>query len=124
MNVSEVGKLQLLDSQSEAPALSVSRSNDRSEIVAAIRAAAREGGLPEGFTTVPSGNSELQIAFDRESKQYVVKILDRATQEVVRQIPAEDVLSRARFFVQAKQSADQAEIRVGAGIAVARRISD
>lgn len=54
-------------------------------------------------TPTPLRENEMQIAFDRESRKYVVKLLDRATQEVVRQIPAEDVLSRARYFVETSQ---------------------
>jgi hypothetical protein len=77
--------------------------NERNEIVSIIRAAVRETGLPKGQAELDSGANEMQIAFDRESRKYVVRLLDRATQEIVRQIPAEDVLSRARYFVETSQ---------------------
>lgn len=40
-------------------------------------------------------NQELTFAFDRPSKKTVVRIIDRATREVVRQFPAEEILRMA-----------------------------
>jgi len=39
---------------------------------------------------------EMEISVDRESGQFVVKVLDSKTKEVVRQIPSEDLLRVAR----------------------------
>jgi hypothetical protein len=109
MNVPEIGRVEAananLGNRIEAALRGFERQepNERSEVVAIIRAAAKVGGLPEWQTQLASGESEMQIAFDRESRKYVVKLLNRATQEVVRQIPAEDVLSRARYFVETSQ---------------------
>ena len=110
MNVTEVGKVQAFEAPVETPGGSPLRTNERNEVVAGIRAAIRAGGVPEEAQDLLRTNGELQIAFDRESRQYVVKILDRTTQEVVRQIPAEDVLSRARFFVQTSQRRTQEQL--------------
>lgn len=109
MNVLEVGRVEAagasLENRIDAALRGFERNepNERNEIVAIIRAAVKEGGLPEWQSQLASGESEMQIAFDRESRKYVVKLLDRSTQEVVRQIPAEDVLSRARYFVETSQ---------------------
>jgi uncharacterized FlaG/YvyC family protein len=94
MNVQEVSRVEAV-----AAAREVS-SNPRSELVAAFREALREGQFPEAREKLASGAGELQIAFDREARTYVVKVLDRDTREVVKQIPAEDVLDRARYFVE------------------------
>ncbi len=40
-------------------------------------------------------NSELTFSFDRTSRRAVVKIINRETREVIRQIPSEDVLRLA-----------------------------
>lgn len=39
---------------------------------------------------------DLNFEVDRESGYTVIKVIDRATEEVVRQIPAEEVVERAR----------------------------
>jgi flagellar protein FlaG len=111
MTISEIAKIGTNESRLDATEAYYQQPNDRAEVVAAIRAAVREGGLETVARSLNLAESELQIAFDRESRQYVVKVLDRDTQEVVRQIPAEDVLSRARFFVQTNErlAAQQAE---------------
>jgi uncharacterized FlaG/YvyC family protein len=108
----EIGRVEAVGAQLDARVEASSRGyervdrqepNERNEIVSLIRAAVREGGLPEWARQLESSNNEMQIAFDRDSKKYVVRLLDRTTQEVVRQIPAEDVLSRARYFVETAQ---------------------
>ena len=40
-------------------------------------------------------NSELTFSFDRQTRRTVMKIVDKETQEVIRQIPAEYVLRLA-----------------------------
>ncbi len=109
MNVLEIGRVDAanasLENRIDAALRGFERNepNERNEIVSIIRAAVKEVGLPEGQAELASGKNEMQIAFDRESRKYVVRLLDRATQEIVRQIPAEDVLSRARYFVETSQ---------------------
>lgn len=44
---------------------------------------------------------ELQFSIDKESGRTVVKVINAETDEVVRQIPAEEVLSIARHLEQA-----------------------
>jgi hypothetical protein len=41
-------------------------------------------------------NSELTFVFDRDAKKVLVRVVDRATHEVVMQIPAEYALELAR----------------------------
>ncbi len=43
-----------------------------------------------------SVSRDLNFEVDRESGYTVIKVIDRATDEVVRQIPAEEVVERAR----------------------------
>jgi flagellar protein FlaG len=40
-------------------------------------------------------DSELSFAMDRESKRLVVRLVDKKTRHVIRQIPAEEVLRQA-----------------------------
>ncbi len=41
-------------------------------------------------------NSELTFVFDRDSRKTLVRVIDRTTQEVLMQIPAERVVQMAR----------------------------
>lgn len=43
-------------------------------------------------------NSSVRFSVDEETKQQVVKVVDVETDEVIRQIPSEDVLAIARAF--------------------------
>ena len=40
-------------------------------------------------------DSELSFIMDRQSKRFVVRLVDKTTRKVIRQIPAEDVLRQA-----------------------------
>jgi len=40
-------------------------------------------------------DAELSFTMDRESKRFVVRLVDKETRKVIRQIPAEDVLRQA-----------------------------
>jgi len=55
-----------------------------------------ERAVVEISTYVQSINRELQFSIDSESGRTVITVLDSATQEVVRQIPSDEVLSTAR----------------------------
>ncbi len=57
-------------------------------------AAVKELDLPE--LSLP--NRSIDITYDREARQSVVKIVDGDTGEVVKQIPGKDVLERAKFY--------------------------
>lgn len=58
------------------------------EVIAAIRQVNESGLL---------GNSELRFSLDRETHRPVIRIVDRETKEVIRQVPPEYVLQLARF---------------------------
>jgi flagellar protein FlaG len=62
--------------------------------------------VPEGpaaiLSTQDMGSSSLQLAVERDSttKEIVVKMVDATTGEIVRQIPAEEVLRTARAITE------------------------
>lgn len=70
----------------EVPTSQVSEPK-RADVEAAV-AAARE--------QVRSTNSNLQFSIDEESGKTVVRVLDGATNEVIRQFPSEEMLAIAR----------------------------
>lgn len=47
--------------------------------------------------------TELTISFEPDLKRPVLRLVDRETQEVVRQVPAEHVLRLARYVARSKQ---------------------
>ena len=60
---------------------------DHKDIVQAVKALSEAGLFGQ--------NNELTFALDRETRRPVVRIVDRKTNEVVRQIPAASVLQLA-----------------------------
>jgi uncharacterized FlaG/YvyC family protein len=60
---------------------------DHKDIVQAVKALSEAGLFGE--------NNELTFALDRETRRPVLRIVDRKTNEVVRQIPAASVLQLA-----------------------------
>ena len=46
-------------------------------------------------------DSELSFFMDRESKRFVVRLVDRTTRKVIRQIPAETILRQAESLQNA-----------------------
>ncbi|EED30871.1 flagellar protein FlaG protein [gamma proteobacterium NOR5-3] len=50
----------------------------------------------------------LQISVDGDLGATVIKVLDTDTDEIVRQIPAEEILQIARFLAEQQASADAA----------------
>jgi len=54
---------------------------------------------------VQSVNRDLQFSVDDASGRTVIKVLDAETQEVVRQIPSEEVLALARHLREAMDAA-------------------
>jgi uncharacterized FlaG/YvyC family protein len=61
--------------------------SEQRELIQAVRAVNASGQL--GF------NNELTFAFDRQTQKLVIKIVNRDTNEVIDQIPAERVLRMA-----------------------------
>lgn len=55
-------------------------------------------------------NTNLQFAMDDQYQEMVVRIVDRKTQEVVRQIPSEKALAFAKFF---EEMEDQQQHQTG-----------
>jgi len=64
-------------------------AEDRRKLIQAVKEVKASSQLGLGK------NQDLTYAFDRHSKQTVVKIVDRSTREVVRQFPAEEILRMA-----------------------------
>lgn len=54
---------------------------------------------------VQSVNRDLQFSVDEASGRTVIKVLDAETQEVVRQIPSEEILALARHLREAMETA-------------------
>ena len=71
----------------EQQTLSPRETADRRELVRAVRAINQEQLFGE--------RNELTYFFDRESRRTVVRIVNRETQEVVRQLPTEEALRLA-----------------------------
>lgn len=55
-----------------------------------------KGALEKLNKTVSSMNDSLQFSVDSDTKMNVVKLIDRNTNEVIRQIPTEEVLHIAK----------------------------
>ena len=52
---------------------------------------------------VGGAGSQLEFSIDKESGESVVKVLDRSTKEVIRQIPSEEMLQIARGLERYKE---------------------
>ena len=44
----------------------------------------------------PFNNNNLEFSVDKDTKQYVVKIIDSETKEVIRQMPSEEMIAIAK----------------------------
>jgi flagellar protein FlaG len=64
-------------------------AEERRNLIKAVKEVERSPELGLG------SSQDLTFAFDRSSRQTVVKIVDRETREVVRQFPAEEILRMA-----------------------------
>jgi flagellar protein FlaG len=62
---------------------------------------------------IQSVNRSLEIAVDDELGSTIITVLDSETDEVIRQIPQEEIVELARFIAQqrAEQGAEQAPLR-------------
>jgi flagellar protein FlaG len=62
---------------------------------------------------IQSVNRSLEIAVDEELGSTIITVLDSETDEVIRQIPQEEIVELARFIAQqrAEQGADDAPVR-------------
>jgi uncharacterized FlaG/YvyC family protein len=91
MKVAEVSAIAAVgQQQTQADPQVRQESQDRRAVLAAVK----ELDLPE--LSLP--NRSIDITYDREARQSVVKIVDGDTGEVVKQIPGKDVLERAKFY--------------------------
>lgn len=64
---------------------------DRRQLIRAVQAINQDRGQQVAL----GQHNELTYSFDRETRRTILKIVNRETQEVVRQIPSEDVLQLA-----------------------------
>ena len=71
------------------------------EIVAAVQAANRVELLGEG--------SQLAFRFDRETQQQIIEVRDKTTNEVIRQLPPENLLRVMQSLLKANQGRDSLE---------------
>jgi flagellar protein FlaG len=68
------------------------RKQERREIIQAVKAI--------GKTDMPGEDNELTFVVDRDTRKVLVRIVNKETREVVRQIPSEIVLRLARELDQ------------------------
>jgi flagellar protein FlaG len=85
MNVSSIGPLAPVAHVEPAPPQPL--TSDQRAVVQAVKAV--------NATELFGQDRELAFSIDRNSRRTVVRIVDSKTGEVVRQIPAEDVLQMA-----------------------------
>jgi flagellar protein FlaG len=71
-----------------APAPSPERAAEQRELIQAVRAL--------NGTELFGQNSELTFVLDRETRRPIIRIVDRQTNELIRQIPPEYVLRLAK----------------------------
>jgi flagellar protein FlaG len=75
------------DVATQAPQIDANQISQRRELITAVKALNQ--------TELFGENNELTFALDRYSHKPVVRLVDRKTREVVRQIPSEQVLRMA-----------------------------
>ena len=81
-----------------------SRVQDKGELPQAANAPSENGTSKEGLENaakkvqefVNLAASDIKFSIDEDSGQTVVKIIDRATEDVIRQMPSEDMLELAK----------------------------
>lgn len=80
--------------RAEETSRTVERNGADRNIVPAARALAEAGLLEVG------ADNEMTFALDRDTRRTVVRIVDRQTREVIRQIPSEEILRMAARHAQ------------------------
>lgn len=80
------------------PAVAAVRESSGAQAVVDIEQATRD--ISAYIQTV---NRSLKISVEQDLGTTVITVIDRATEEVVRQIPSEEVLSLARFLSQQQE---------------------
>ncbi len=85
----EIGALERVQGYASAPvpAESPREAAERRELIRAVRAVDK--------AQLYGSDNELTFSLDRESRRTVVRIVNRETKEVVRQIPPKEVLALA-----------------------------
>lgn len=92
MKIGEIGPIAAAQLSEALPTSAVDRQAATEKRV--VLAAVKELDLPE--LNLP--NRSLNIAYDRETKQSIVQIVDQDSGEVVKQIPGKDVVERAKYY--------------------------
>ena len=92
MKIGEIGAVAATQLSEVAPTSVADRQAafEKREVLAAVK----ELDLPD--LNLP--NRSLNIAYDRETKQSIVQIVDQDSGEVVKQIPGKDVVERAKYY--------------------------
>jgi len=80
------------------PAVAAAKESSAAQTAVDIEQATRD--ISSYIQTV---NRSLQISVEQDSGTTVITVIDKATSEVVRQIPSEEVLSLARFLSQQQE---------------------
>ncbi len=83
--------------------MEISKVNSTAVLLASPVAEAKQQAAPELMQAVKAVNgaklfgqdSELSFVMDRETKRLVVRLVNKDTRKVIRQVPAEEVLRRA-----------------------------
>lgn len=95
--------LQTVHSQASARMNDVAKPQQQPELAASESSRAKSGGLEELRTAVEkiqefvsSTASDIKFSIDEDSGETVVKVVDRETQEVIRQIPSQEMLDLAQ----------------------------
>lgn len=95
--------LQTVHSQASARLNDVAKPQQQAELAASESSRAKSGGLEELKTAVEkiqefvsSTASDIKFSIDEDSGETVVKVVDRETQEVIRQIPSQEMLDLAQ----------------------------
>lgn len=92
------GRQEAVADGKSVPAVAVNRAAATSPPSAEVAQATRE--ISSYIQTV---NRSLQISVEQDLGTTVITVIDEATEEVVRQIPSEDILALARFIAEQQQ---------------------
>jgi uncharacterized FlaG/YvyC family protein len=104
MTINEVLALQTVEAASpqEGPSGSAREQAARNrEIVKAIKTINESGGI--------GASSELRFAIDRDTRQALIRIVDRVTNEVIGQVPPEALLRAAEVLRELREVGEREE---------------
>ncbi len=92
------GRQEAVADGNSVPAVAASKAAAASRPSAEVEQATRE--ISSYIQTV---NRSLQISVEQDLGTTVITVIDEATEQVVRQIPSEDILALARFIAEQQQ---------------------